>query len=73
MTECDASVSTSWLCEVDKQTLPQNSTHFLDHTARNPKVKLLTMAKMKPPQLKLSSAADAIATPACSGSTGCHT
>ena len=28
------------------------------------------MAKMKPPQLKLSSAADAIATPACSSSAG---
>ena len=50
--------------------LSRHPTHFLDHTARNPKVKLLTMAKMKPPQLKLSSAADAIATPACSSSTG---
>lgn len=39
--------------------------HFLDQTALKPKVRLETMALMKPLQLKLSSAADAIATPAC--------
>jgi len=40
---------------------------FLLQTARNPNVKLDTMAEMKPYQLKESSAADAIATPAMIG------
>ena len=40
-------------------------THFLDHTARKPKVRLETMAEMKPVQLKVRSDADASATPAC--------
>ncbi len=38
--------------------------YFLDHTALKPKVRLETMAKMKPLQLKLNSPADARATPA---------
>ena len=41
------------------------SAHFLDQTARNPKVRLETMAEMKPVQLKVRSEADASATPAC--------
>ena len=40
-------------------------THFLDHTARKPKVRLETMAEMKPVQLNVRSDADASATPAC--------
>ena len=39
--------------------------HFLDQTARKPKVRLDTMAEMKPVQLKVRSEADASATPAC--------
>lgn len=39
--------------------------HFLDQTARKPKVRLDTMALMKPVQLKVRSLADATATPVC--------
>lgn len=39
--------------------------YFLDQTALKPKVRLETMALMNPLQLKLSSAAEAMATPAC--------
>jgi hypothetical protein len=39
--------------------------HFLDQTARKPKVRLETMALMKPVQLKVRSLADATATPVC--------
>ena len=39
--------------------------HFLDQTARKPKVRLETMAEMKPVQLKVRSDADASATPVC--------
>ena len=43
----------------------QVSTHFFDHTALKPKVRLETMAEMKPVQLNVRSEADASATPAC--------
>ena len=43
----------------------EQGAHFLDQTARKPKVKLDTMAEMKPVQLKVRSEADASATPAC--------
>ena len=39
--------------------------HFLDQTALKPKVRLETMAEMKPVQLKVRSDADARATPNC--------
>ena len=50
--------------------------HFLPRTARNPKVRLETMALMKPVQLKDSSAAEAMATPTyrsrCDVTEPCH-
>ena len=52
---------------INKHTTPreQYRTHFLDQTARKPKVRLETMAEMKPVQLKVRSDADASATPVC--------
>ena len=41
------------------------AAHFLDQTARKPKVRLETMALMKPVQLKVRSDAEATATPVC--------
>ncbi len=46
--------------------------HFLDQTARKPKVRLETMAEMKPVQLKVRSEADASATPICAHMRTCQ-
>lgn len=44
--------------------------HFLDQTALKPKVRLETIAEIKPVQLKVKSDAEASATPIC---TNTHT
>ena len=60
------SLSSSFLnCCINSASMPAKfGAYFLDQTALNPKVRLETMALMKPLQLKLSSPAEAIATPA---------
>lgn len=40
-------------------------SYFFDQTARKPKVRLDTMAEMKPVQLNVRSEAEASATPVC--------
>ena len=47
--------------------LAEHSAHFLQSTARSPKVRLESMAVAKPVQLKDSSAAEAAATPSMMG------
>ena len=43
----------------------EEEAHALESTARKPKVRLDTMAEVNPNQLKVSSEADASATPNC--------
>jgi len=53
------------MCWLDEKGDVSRVTHFFDHTALKPKVRLETMAEMKPVQLNVRSEADASATPAC--------
>ena len=62
-----------WKCTVQFHARASQQPHFLDQTARKPKVRLETMAEMKPVQLKVRSDADASATPVCPRPTQPHT
>ncbi len=46
---------------------PSKTTHFFDHTALKPNVRFDIMAVRNPVQLKVSSAAEAMATPSMIG------